>query len=172
MNSVQINPIYDDATKLTKIYQSYSNTFPEDERRDESGFWALVKEERALICDILNDGNAVGYIVLWDLSSCLFVEHFEIYTSFRNQNFGFQVLDYLKSKFPLVVLESEPENLGELASRRLNFYQRNGFVILDKNYIQPAYSKGKMPVNMCLLGTYMPDDLLLVIEEIRDIVYK
>ncbi|MDY3528238.1 GNAT family N-acetyltransferase [Riemerella anatipestifer] len=173
MMEIQIKPVKsDNIAKLQEIYQSYINTFPKDERRDEADFWALARKEFSPIREIKRGEDSVGYIIVWDLSLCLFVEHFEIYTSFRNQNLGSQVLDYLKNKFPLVILELEPDSLGELASRRLNFYQRNGFVILDKNYIQPAYSKEKMPVNMYLLGTDTPDDLLLVVERIRDIVYK
>ncbi|WP_434574658.1 GNAT family N-acetyltransferase [Riemerella anatipestifer] len=173
MSEVQIKPVgSNDTTKLQEIYQSYINTFPEDERRDDTSFWALAKQESSPIREITRGEDSIGYIIVWDLSLCLFVEHFEIYTSFRNQNLGSQVLNYLKNKFPLVILESEPENLGELASRRLEFYQRNGFVILDKNYIQPAYSKGKVPVNLYLLGTNNSDDLSFLVKEIRDIVYK
>ncbi|AIH02028.1 GNAT family N-acetyltransferase [Riemerella anatipestifer] len=173
MMKIQIKPVNsNNITKLQEIYQSYINTFPKDERRDEAGFWALARKDFSPIREIIRGEDSVGYIIVWDLSLCLFVEHFEIYTSFRNQNLGSQVLNYLKNKFPLVILESEPENLGELASRRLEFYQRNGFVILDKNYIQPAYSKGKVPVNLYLLGTNNPDDLSFLVKEIRDIVYK
>ncbi|AZZ58148.1 GNAT family N-acetyltransferase [Riemerella anatipestifer] len=173
MMEIQIKPVdSNNITKLQEICQSYINTFPKDERRDEAGFRALARKEFFPIREIIRGEDSVGYIIVWDLSLCLFVEHFEIYTSFRNQNLGSQVLNYLKNKFPLVILESEPDSLGELASRRLNFYQRNGFVILDKSYIQPAYSKDKIPVNMYLLGTNMSDDLCFVTEEIKSKVYN
>ncbi|MDY3318015.1 GNAT family N-acetyltransferase [Riemerella anatipestifer] len=172
MSEIQIKPVdSNDTTKLQEIYQSYINTFPEDERRDDTSFWALAKQESSPIREITRGEDSVGYIIVWDLSLCLFVEHFEIYTSFRNQNLGSQVLNYLKNKFPLVVLESEPENLGELASRRLGFYQRNGFVILDKGYIQPAYSKDKKTLNLYLLGTKSSNDLSLIVQEIKEWVY-
>ncbi|MEJ8591269.1 GNAT family N-acetyltransferase [Riemerella anatipestifer] len=173
MIEIQIKPVKsDNIAKLQEIYQSYINTFPKDERRDEADFWALTRKEFSPIREITRGEASVGYIIVWDLSLCLFVEHFEIYTPFRNQNLGSQVLNYLKNKFPLIVLESEPDSLGELASRRLNFYQRNGFTVLDKSYIQPAYSEDKMPINMYLLGTNMPDDLCIVTEEIKSKVYN
>ncbi|MRM82891.1 GNAT family N-acetyltransferase [Riemerella anatipestifer] len=172
MMKIQIKPVNsNNITKLQEIYRSYINTFPKDERRDEAGFWALARKDFSPIREIIRGEDSVGYIIVWDLSLCLFVEHFEIYTSFRNQNLGSQVLNYLKNKFPLVILESEPDGLGELASRRLNFYQRNGFVILDKGYIQPAYSKDKKTLNLYLLGTKVSNDLSLIVQEIKERVY-
>ena len=61
--------------------------------------------------------------------------------------------------------------LNTIAERRVKFYERNGFSILKKDYIQPSYGDGKNALNLFLMGTFSPEDLEKSIAEIYEIIY-
>jgi len=154
-----------------KIYQSYCASFPEDERRGEAQFWDLFDNEYAQIVSIVKEEKNIGYLILWELSEFVFVEHFEIFSQFRGQNFGSEVLAHLIQKHGELILETEPLELNTIAERRVKFYERNGFSILKKDYIQPSYGDGKNALNLFLMGTFSPEDLEKSIAEIYEIIY-
>lgn len=157
--------------ELESIYKSYCDAFPEDERRNETQFWKLLNNAFVSINSIENGKEKLGYIIIWQLSSAVFIEHFEIFPALRGKALGGELLSYLLNKYPLVILESEPDFLNTIAGRRIAFYKRNGFVILDKDYIQPAYSDNKKPLNLYLMGNKIPEDLPTLKKEIKEIVY-
>ena len=64
-----------------EIYHSYCTSFPEDERRGEAQFWDLFDNEYAQIVSIIKEEKNIGYLILWELSEFVFVEHFEIFSS-------------------------------------------------------------------------------------------
>ena len=154
-----------------EIYHSYCTSFPEDERRGEAQFWDLFDNEYAQIVSIVKEEKNIGYLILWELSEFIFVEHFEIFSQFRGQNFGSEVLAQLIQKHGELILETEPVELNTIAERRVKFYERNGFSILKKDYIQPSYGDGKNALNLFLMGTFSPEDLEKSIAEIYEIIY-
>ncbi|MBV7440017.1 GNAT family N-acetyltransferase [Weeksellaceae bacterium TAE3-ERU29] len=158
--------------ELHMIYKAYCNAFPEDERRNEFQFWELLENPAVYINSIEDDKEKFGYIIIWQLSSAVFVEHFEVFPKFRGKAIGGKLLSYLLDKFPIVILESEPDFFNITAERRINFYKRNGFIILDKDYIQPAYSENKKPLNLYLMGNKIPENLKVLKREIKEIVYR
>jgi ribosomal protein S18 acetylase RimI-like enzyme len=156
----------------TKIFASYSTTFPEDERRSLEQFQLLFKNKNIEITALFLNENFVGYAIIWQLSGFNFMEHFEVFSEFRNQKLGSFVIQNISKKYPKLILESEPENLNEDAKRRINFYERNNFQILDKNYLQPAYSDGKNQLELWLMGNYLPENLDSVKGNIIKVVYQ
>ncbi len=108
-----------------------------------------------------------------NLSAVTYIEHFAIDPSFRNGQLGSSVLNYflttycpnIKSKsreeYPepkLVVLEVErPINPSsdELSARRIRFYERLGFSLLNFDYHQPPYHSGNefIPMHLMSFGT-------------------
>ena len=154
-----------------EIYHCYCTSFPEDERRGEAQFWDLFDNEYAQIVSIVKEEKNIGYLILWELSEFVFVEHFEIFSQFRGQNFGSEVLAQLIQKHGELILETEPVELNTIAERRVKFYERNGFSILKKDYIQPSYGDGKNALNLFLMGTFSPEDLEKSIAEIYEIIY-
>lgn len=160
-----------DDYRVQQIYHSYSTTFPEDERREWSQFIKLFEHSNVKVISVLNDTENVGYLILWELTNYVFVEHFEVFAEFRNQKLGSHITDYLFKNYPRIILEIEPEHLNEDAKRRFSFYQRNGFNLIDETYVQPSYGEGKKSLNLWLLANYIPENLEEVKEEIYDIVY-
>lgn len=155
-----------------EIFRSYCHSFPEEEKRDENDFWALFGNPKTHIISVSTENQTVGYIIFWELSDFIFVEHFEVFERCRNKNFGSKILKILQENFNKIILETEPEHLNDLAKRRVNFYQRNGFEILNKTYIQPSYGEGKQDLNLWLMGTFQPKNLSQNIAEIHKLVYQ
>lgn len=157
--------------RVQEIYTSYSSTFPEDERRDCPQFVSLFSNPHVKIISVLHESKTVGYLIIWKLSNSVFVEHFEVFEAFRSQKLGSHITGYLFNNYPRIILEIEPDHLGEDAKRRYSFYQKNGFRLIDEMYIQPSYGEGKKPLDLWLLANYSPENLDLVKDEIYDIVY-
>ncbi|WP_419868900.1 GNAT family N-acetyltransferase [Chryseobacterium sp. CT-SW4] len=156
---------------VQSIYHSYSNTFPESERRNYDQFIKLFSHPNVKVIAVLNESQAIGYLILWELSNYIFVEHFEVFEAFRSQKLGSHITGYLFKNYPRIVLEIEPEHLGEDAKRRYSFYQKNGFHLIDEMYVQPSYGEGKKTLDLWLLANYTPENLKETKDEIYDIVY-
>lgn len=157
--------------RLSRIFSVYEKTFPEDERRNKEQFLALSKNPEVYVFSIKNDEISIGYLILWEACGFYFVEHFEVFEEFRNQKFGSEILTELQEKYPKIILESEPETLNETAEKRIRFYERNGFSVIDKNYIQPGYDVSKGEVHLYLLGNFTPDDIIKTVDFIHKTVY-
>jgi len=157
--------------RIQEIFRSYSVTFPKDERREWDQLTALFKNPNAKIISVLHDSKNIGYLIIWELSCFVFVEHFEVFSQFRNQRLGSHITEYLFKNYPKIILETEPQHLNENAQRRFSFYQKNGFYLIDEMYIQPSYGEGKKPLDLWLLSNYHPENIDEVKDEIYDVVY-
>jgi len=160
-----------DDYRVQEIYDSYSGTFPEDERRDLNKFTSLFTKENVKIISVLHESKNIGYLIIWELSNFTFVEHFEVFAEFRSQKLGSNITNYLFENYPRIILEIEPEHLGDDAKRRYAFYQKNGFKLIDEMYVQPSYGEGKNSIKLWLLANYFPENLNEVKDEIYDVVY-
>lgn len=158
--------------KISKIFYAYEKTFPENERRDKEQFLDLAENPGVFIFNAKNEDETVGYVVLWELKDFYFLEHFEVFEEFRNHKFGEQILETLKEKFEKLILETEPDSLSEIAARRVSFYQRNGFEIIDKDYIQPPYGEEKSSLHLFLMANFLPENLEQNIKNIYEVVYQ
>ena len=157
--------------KISKIFYAYEKTFPADERREKEQFLDLIEKSDCYIFGVKNDENLVGYLIFWELKNCYFLEHFEVFEEFRNLKLGEKILFELKEKFHKIILESEPKDLNEMSARRIAFYERNGFSIVDENYIQPSYGEGKKSLNLFLLSNFQVENLNEIKSEIYQKVY-
>lgn len=157
--------------RIKEIYHSYSTTFPEDERRDWKEFITLFSNPKVRFTSVGHESKNIGYLIIWELSQTVFVEHFEVFEEFRNQKLGSKITDYLFTNYPRIVLEIEHETLNEDAKRRYFFYQKNGFQLIDEMYVQPSYGEGKKPLDLWLLANYKPENLVELKDEIYDVVY-
>lgn len=161
-----------DDFRATQIFKSYCETFPEDERRSQEQFQSLFSYPNVKVISVLKDLKSIGYLIVWELSNSVFVEHFEIFSEYRSLKFGSEIISDLFRDYSHIILEAEPETLNIDAQRRIDFYKRNGFTIIDKQYLQPSYGEGKSPLKLWLLANWQPEKLDWIKEEIYDIVYR
>lgn len=157
--------------RVQEIYTSYTTTFPADEQRDQKYFLGLFTNPHVKFMSLIHESEEVGYLILWELSSFVFVEHFEVFERFRSKKLGSTIMNHLSESYPKIILEIEPADSGEDASRRYSFYQRNNFSLIDTTHVQPSYGEGKKSLNLWLLANYTPENLEEAKREILDIIY-
>lgn len=133
----------------------YLTSFPPDERRP----WEDVVcpgDNPQLLTVRADGGCAVGLLTYWDFGNVVYIEHFAVTAEMRSKGLGEMALQsFITSVAPRpVVLEAEPPAADNpFAVRRLEFYLRNGFDILTRDYIQPPYTATSKPVPLYLLST-------------------
>ena len=91
---------------------------------------------------IFDDDLPIGFITYWDFDEFYYVEHFATNPALRNGGYGKSTLEHLCEflKRPIVLEVERP--VEEMAKRRINFYQRHGFTLWEKDYYQPPYKEG------------------------------
>lgn len=131
---------------LESLRSLYEESFPVEERREWSSVVERVEREPRYHFFFLQhqELGVVGFITLWRMSQCYYGEHFAIDPRYRNHHFGTHTLRALESRMgstPLII-EVEPSTLSAMAERRIEFYHRNSFSIVKKDYLQPPYHEG------------------------------
>ena len=124
---------------------------------------------------ILEEDCPIGFFTYWDFDTFYYAEHFAIDPTLRNGGYGKQVLGLLRDTLscPIVLEVEMPEN--EMACRRVNFYQRNGFVLWPNDYRQPPYRSGDgfLPMRLMAYGALDSEkDFAYVQRRIYTEVYK
>ena len=108
--------------KISKIFTATKKDFSlkkKDDSKDQ--FLDLAENPDAFFYSINHEDENIGYCVIWGASRILFLEHFEVFEEFRNQNLEKKILESLQEKFEKLILETEPDSLSEIAERRLRF---------------------------------------------------
>lgn len=157
--------------KLTTLYQE---AFPEEERRDIAQLKELLQAEPAMYFNAVHcDGELAGLFVYWDFGSFYYLEHLAVFAEMRNKKIGQKILNWTREHLQGVrILEVEPAET-EMATRRINYYRRNGYLILDKTYHQPSYRSGGEEFPLWIMGNRAedPETLKQQIQTIKEKVY-
>ena len=142
---------------LDTIHDIYMDSFPPEERRP----WNDILHKLDTVGSpfsltlILLKGKASGFITSWDFGDFVYIEHFAMQSSGRGSGIGAKALRrFCRQARKPVFLEVEPPSVGQMAQRRIKFYERNGFVpFYDFKYVQPPYAEGLPEVELVLMGT-------------------
>lgn len=129
-----------------------TQAFPNDEYRDLDELRRYSTERPEFHIALIMDGpERIGFVNYWDLEGFTYLEHLAIDPALRNRRYGAQVLDLLvaRLKNPLILEVEMPED--EMSQRRIGFYERNGFRLLDGEYMQPAYKPCSHPLPMRIM---------------------
>ena len=142
-----------------QFYTILTDSFPPDELRSRDEHEALLARPDYTVYAHYDRGELIAFLTVWETESLAFIEHFAVGKCHRNRGLGAKLLEQLKKQLgkPLC-LEAELPN-SPLAERRLAFYERNGFLINQFPYMQPALEPGKQPVPLYLLTTDKPLDV-------------
>lgn len=120
---------------------------------------------------ILQDETPIGLITYWDFGTFCYIEHFAIAPHLRNGGYGKEALNRLCDLLQRpVILEVEmPEE--EMAQRRIRFYQRQGFILWEKPYMQPPYKAGDdyLPMRLMAYGNLQCDKDY---ENVKEHIYR
>lgn len=154
-----------------KMYSIMKDSFPDDEYRPYDEQKKLHDNEVYKIYIMkTNLGEISAFIALWEFSDFLFIEHFAVEKSHRNNGLGSLIIKEicdLSSK--MMCLEVEPPE-NEISKRRIEFYRRNGLHLNTYPYIQPTISNGKKPVPLMIMTSKEVDEEEF--KRIKDKLYK
>lgn len=138
--------------ELERARELYMASFPPEERRDWGDIAGADSSPRLRV---LHDGDEfAGFVTTWEFDDFIYIEHLATEPSMRNRGLGAKTLAALSGLGKALVLECEHPGCSDpMAGRRLEFYRRNGFGIIDEGYVQPPYSAGLPEVPLLLLAT-------------------
>lgn len=128
-------------------------SFPVNEYRDISEQRYITETEEGFHCCVIEeDTNLIGLITYWLLGNICFIEHFATVPNLRNKGYGRLILEMVQLKItnPIILEVEMPEN--EMAVRRIEFYKRNNFKILECDYFQPSYRQDGNALPMLLMS--------------------
>lgn len=175
-----------DSGQKSYLEQLYLDSFPPEERRPWSEIIRPEQNYGPRLYAIEWQEKVCGLITLWTLSlsdasadkgrysSAVYIEHFAIDPSLRGGGLGSKVLEAVRKldNMPIVFeIERDGAPDGMEVSRR-KFYERNGFVCLDYDYIQPSYAPGLPEVPLTLMSDKADIDPAAVDAALRKFVYK
>lgn len=141
--------------KFNEVFAIMQASFPLDEYREYEAQKGLLSRAEYRIYGVVDkeSGRIKAFLAAYDLAEFLFMEHFAVQSSFRNQGLGGVLIEEIvKLTDKPVCLEVEPPHT-EVAARRIGFYRRNGFVLNPYPYVQPALSFGKKPIDLYLMSS-------------------
>lgn len=141
---------------FNKCWELYNLAFPEIERRpldyqleaikmEAFNFEAILDDNSSLLDDNLINNNHIcnsfiGFISWWEFDDLIYIEHFAVDNSLRGGGFGKKILNnFMQEQTKPILLEVEhPHN--SIQRRRINFYEREGFILNHYSYKQPPYN--------------------------------
>lgn len=172
---VEIKRIADER-EMWYAQRFYMSSFPEDERRETTEWIRLSYTEPEFFNNvIISDGAIAGFISYWNFGEFVYVEHFAVDSAIRGKGIGGQAIDKLCEKAgKTVVLEVELP-CDEISRKRIAFYERHGFSLCDRKYVQPPYDSSKKCLEMKLMWRGkkdINDDFNHIVERIYNKVYN
>lgn len=160
--------------KFEQFYRILEEDFCFLERKKYQNELDAFQNPNFLPAYICVDQNPVGYICYWEFEDFIYIEHFAIMKSLRDQGVGSKFLEeFLKNISKLVILEAErPTDC--ISEKRIRFYERMGFAINQYDYYQPSYHQGEKEVPM-FICTYprsiSEEEYFDLTKQIKNVVY-
>lgn len=125
--------------ELTALYRTdLVRDFPKTELKPLRGMLSLMDRGKYDPLAVVEGEETIGYAMVWlpvERTGAL-LEYFGVRPQFRNGGLGGRVLDLLAQRYGQIFGEAEALDdpdpaVNELRRRRLGFYRRNGFRVLD-----------------------------------------
>ncbi len=155
---IQLIPLRQTDTPLfQQAWQIYQSAFPETEKRTLQQHIRTMQNPHFQCFAVSHTHIGVaGIITCWQLPEFCFGEHFAIRDTLRGTGIGRKALLQLlaQANRPFWLEVELPET--DIQQRRIQFYQRMGFVCNPHAYQQPPYQKHLPPVPMLLMTHPQP----------------
>lgn len=161
--------------ELLDIVDFYVSSFPFVERRTVESMSRLLTNERVYFYRVFLNARCIGMMHFWILDDVVYCEHFAVVSPLRNKGYGRQLLRLILANVekPFIV-EVEPP-VDELSERRLKFYEREGLVVVAKDYIQPPYHAAGASTSLFLMSNdphLSSQSLQRAIAQLQVLVYR
>jgi hypothetical protein len=165
--------LHADDKLLKQLLPLYIEAFPPLERRSlDQLVWMIENQPEMYFNAVEIDHKLSGFFIYWDMGEFYFLEHLAVYAHLRNKKAGLQIIHYMAAHLDgLRLLETEPAT-DEVSIRRVKYYERNGYKIVDKNYVQPSYDRDEETHHLWIMGNRDSEHLPEFIEKIKTDVYR
>lgn len=169
---IYLQPVtFCDKNALTFVKELYIKAFPPEERRDFDTICGLLRATETFGMSLLCDTYVpVGFITYWRWSQFAYIEHFAVSAVSRGRGYGTKALSLFSKEVEQPIVLEVKLPLDEMARRRIAFYERAGFTLCPRRYIQPPYSNQLPPVELHLM--FYGGDLDHTFEEVRDKIHR
>ncbi|MDR0766370.1 MAG: GNAT family N-acetyltransferase [Odoribacteraceae bacterium] len=157
---------------LERLTPLYEEAFPPAERRDAGQLARVIaRRERMYFHAILEAGEPVGLFAYWDLGEVYYLEHLAVFASCRGRSIGTRVLEEAARRLEGTrLLEVEPPAEAARA-RRVAWYERNGYRVLDRQHVQPPYDGRGAGCPLWVMGNARPPRLPVLLERVKRVVF-
>ena len=81
--------------EFKSIYEKMTTSFASDEIRTLEDAYKILDVKEYKVFHLTLNNNNIGFITIWNLDTCTFVEHFVIYEEYRNKGYGTLALTML-----------------------------------------------------------------------------
>ena len=133
------------------LFSLMEKSFPADEHRGRTAQRALFADSDYAVYGIKDGADVKAFISTWRFDDFVYIEHFAVNPSCRNNGVGKKMLnDLIERLGKPVCLEVEPPVNG-ITRRRIGFYERNGFFLNTYPYEQPPMAAGKKALKMYVM---------------------
>ncbi|MCR5039574.1 MAG: GNAT family N-acetyltransferase [Bacteroidales bacterium] len=113
---------------LAGVPELYESAFPLGERTTTEHFiWMIEHTPEMTFYAIIEDDAFCGMVAIWDLGICRYLLYLATLEACRNKGYGAEVLKILLSESELPIIAEVEHPVDEITSRRIAFYERNGF---------------------------------------------
>ncbi|MBR5254687.1 MAG: GNAT family N-acetyltransferase [Bacteroidales bacterium] len=147
---LQVKKLQNNQEQIEFSKNIYEKCFPIEERRDFSKLIEIYNNDLLELNLIYKNNEFVGILNYWQFPKFLYIEHFAIDFQSRNQKIASNILAQLNQDNQLIILEVELP-IDEISKKRIQFYERAGFLVLPYEYSQPAYRKGEKELPMHIM---------------------
>jgi Acetyltransferases len=125
---------------FSALYNLYTLSFPENERRSWSGMeFEISFEKRFCPNALMKDTGFVGFFNYWTFEHFCYIEHFAVSPTLRGKGIGTEAMNIFKSQTQLPIVFEVEMPLDPAAVRRIEFYERLGYSVVSHAYAQPPY---------------------------------
>lgn len=139
-------------SRLPTLIEILKESFGSDLIRSSEQLKRIIDTEKNHYFNAVEyNGKISGVLAYWELSKeTHFIEHIAVSKKCRGAKLGQKVLDTLFEKIKgLWLLEVENDHSHE---RLRNWYNHNGFVVVNKSYLQPPYNYGAQAVPLWIMS--------------------
>ena len=146
-----------DDPKLPPLWDIYRHSFPDVEQRTLADHKAALHNQDFHCRALVENDTVQGLLLFWDFehvgSGLRYIEHFALAPAARSGGRGSRVLRAFAQERPelLLMLEIDPLDT-DIARRRLQFYERLGYVLNEPTYWHPPYQPEHSDYPLLLLS--------------------
>lgn len=165
------------ASLAKEMWQAYEEAFPYEERRKRESILSLLDEEDGgfyiLLFKSPDEDSLSAFAMLHSLETFEYIEYLCVPDHKRNGGWGAKALKYIFDRVTKpIVLEAEPQGANEWSDRRIAFYRRNGFTLIDRTYFQPPYHDDTEAVELRLMVRGQHDNPEIFAKDLYRHVYR